>query len=632
MGFGFANLGSIGLCHICERKSMTSHKRLIIVVDGIAGLSPYWPKILREYLEKIIRCFHDKCGEQGANNVTWFDLQSINWTRDVDTFLGTLSCLAFNGDDLSQYAMAEGLAEALMMYTRPFNGTCTTQDHYDGEKHCILVAAGDPVPLKMLVTVPMILDGKFVVGRLLHNFEADFLEVTQMFSQLGVSISVIIPNENAIFGKVFNLGNNITEMEHAPLYSYKIDEIFVMLSHNFKEAREAIHEKRIMENSPTILNLQSDDVSLTEFFNNDIQGLGMIPEVADKMHVSLSSSSSFSPVNVYEDIMAELDAINDNVVLYDKPNTSEIVEDPLSNLFIPDETLLDDVQYSLGQDQTTSTMDMVSMDALKTIEAEFGKTLEGSSNEQNASRNQNCLIDLTKNNDEEVQIEPVVAPKVPSTTNRRRGSSKELSLHQPRGYVNTPIRQGHYVQPEIEYQPKNGFGNALIPYSTTNSATHGFQLHNSPSLNVYDGVSNTQVGGLSRAPFSSQYPLPRLNVPGIGRSTIWVPPMSRIPQVTQWNSLLPPPSYVMDFPNYVQAWEGYLCGKVQSGNMFLNHAKGFRRATSPSIMFHYNVDYALFQIIEYTNRDLYNYLVRANMGTIFVEQMEMQSNNRILWA
>ncbi|KAE9584074.1 putative mediator complex, subunit Med25, von Willebrand factor type A [Lupinus albus] len=113
-----------------------------------------------------------------------FDLQSINWTRDVDTFLGTLSCLAFNGDNLSQYAMAEGLAEALMMYTKPFNGSSSTEDYYDGEKHCILVAAGNPVPLKMLVTVPMVRDGKLVLGRLQQNIEADFLQVTQLFSQV----------------------------------------------------------------------------------------------------------------------------------------------------------------------------------------------------------------------------------------------------------------------------------------------------------------------------------------------------------------------------------------------------------------------------------------------------------------
>ncbi|KAE9604720.1 hypothetical protein Lalb_Chr11g0074761 [Lupinus albus] len=78
----------------------------------------------------------------------------------------------------------------------------------------------------------------------------------------------------------------------------------------------------------------------------------------------------------------------------------------------------------------------------------------------------------------------------------------------------------------------------------------------SPSLNNgYHGVNNAQVGGLLRAPFSSQYPLPRLNVHGIGRSTTWVPPMSRIPQVTQWDSLFPPPPSVMDFRYYVQAWE-----------------------------------------------------------------------------
>ncbi|KAE9604719.1 hypothetical protein Lalb_Chr11g0074751 [Lupinus albus] len=78
-------------------------------------------------------------------------------------------------------------------------------------------------------------------------------------------------------------------------------------------------------------------------------------------------------------------------------------------------------------------------------------------------------------------------------------------------------------------------------------------------------------------------------------------------------------------------------------------------------MFHYNVDYALFHILQYTNRDLYNYLVRTNMcakiilpsqtlilfptesefwylgmifpgATIFVEQMEMHTSNNRLWA
>ncbi|KAF1870327.1 hypothetical protein Lal_00003533 [Lupinus albus] len=437
-----------------------------------------------------------------------FDLQSINWTRDVDTFLGTLSCLAFNGDNLSQYAMAEGLAEALMMYTKPFNGSSSTEDYYDGEKHCILVAAGNPVPLKMLVTVPMVRDGKLVLGRLQQNIEADFLQVTQLFSQ----------------------GNNITDMAYAPLCNYRVDQFFVMLSKNFKEAREAIHEKRIEDSS--------------EIFNTDFQGYFQI-------YVYIFMNTFFS-VNVYEDIMAEMDA------------------NPLSNLFMPSQPPFDDVQYSLGQDQTNSTIKMVSLDALKTVEAEFGKTLESNnSSSQDASRNENYLIDLTKDGEEEVQVPQEALPEVSSaaitttiTTTTTSGirSQNGLPLDETRGKP--------WV---LDFSLVNNLSdqNSSSVWPTTQPSWYrGLEYGTSPTLNVYHDGSNTQIGGVSMGPFSSQYPM---HVQGIGTDTTptWVPTMSGIPQLTQWEPLLPPPPSVMDFSDYVQAWETLILSPTESEFLYV---------------------------------------------------------------
>lgn len=42
-----------------------------------------------------------------------YDVQFINWTKDVNKYLEALSCIPFNGNDLNQCSMVEGLAEAL---------------------------------------------------------------------------------------------------------------------------------------------------------------------------------------------------------------------------------------------------------------------------------------------------------------------------------------------------------------------------------------------------------------------------------------------------------------------------------------------------------------------------------------
>jgi hypothetical protein len=44
-----------------------------------------------------------------------YDIQFINWTKDVNRFMENLSHLSFNGNDANQSTMAEGLAEALVV-------------------------------------------------------------------------------------------------------------------------------------------------------------------------------------------------------------------------------------------------------------------------------------------------------------------------------------------------------------------------------------------------------------------------------------------------------------------------------------------------------------------------------------
>lgn len=67
------------------------------------------------------------------------------------------------------------------LFPRPSN-KMTAQEYYDGERHCILITARDPIPKRMLVSVPEI-QGRFI-GTKLHTLKADFYEVAKMFGSV----------------------------------------------------------------------------------------------------------------------------------------------------------------------------------------------------------------------------------------------------------------------------------------------------------------------------------------------------------------------------------------------------------------------------------------------------------------
>lgn len=56
----------------------------------------------------------------------------------------------------------------------------TEREYFECERHCILVATGEPVAERMLVPLPRVHDGKFIHGQI-RILLANFLDVAKMF-------------------------------------------------------------------------------------------------------------------------------------------------------------------------------------------------------------------------------------------------------------------------------------------------------------------------------------------------------------------------------------------------------------------------------------------------------------------
>ncbi|XP_052723893.1 uncharacterized protein LOC128193809 [Vigna angularis] len=119
----------------------------------------------------------------------------------------------------------------------------TKEEYYNGSRHCILIASGDPVPRRMLVSVPQVDKGR-IFGTQLHTLNVDFCEVAEMFGPLAVSLSIISAVQHPIFGVIFNMGNNGSPMVTTPNSNIRIGELNVLLARNFKEAHDALRGKR----------------------------------------------------------------------------------------------------------------------------------------------------------------------------------------------------------------------------------------------------------------------------------------------------------------------------------------------------------------------------------------------------
>ncbi|XP_029124626.1 mediator of RNA polymerase II transcription subunit 25-like [Cajanus cajan] len=332
------------------------------------------------------------------------DVQYINWTKDLDYFIRVLSGLSFNGPNLYQHKIAEGLAEALVMFPRPPDKLATIQEYFMGERHCILLATGNPVPQKMNVSVPLIKDAKFVPSQLKPLY-GNFLEVAPIFGELAISLSIITPMHHPMYREIFNSANNVSPMVNNPI-EYRMDELTFLLSRNFKEAHNVLYRKgkTVSTSKESAVPMKTKScvtppiISSTYPQENLLSANSMIPMeqtiegVQNVMHALESAVTSLHPVipqvtaaqtcdpspissqlpkqNVFENLMANL--CNDDggdIIPWKKPKfiptfNEEEEENSFRDLFKLDKPLIPFVD-TLGQEKTLSSNQSISLEALK---------------------------------------------------------------------------------------------------------------------------------------------------------------------------------------------------------------------------------------------------------------------------
>nr|GEY44698.1 hypothetical protein [Tanacetum cinerariifolium] len=222
-------------------------KQLVLVVEGTAALAPHWPTILDDYLPKLIRSF---CGDETTEAATPyvelalvvfnahgsyspFLVQRSGWTTSVDYFLEWLSAINFSGCGFCEAAIAEGLAEVLMMCPSPIENQ--TQQNEGLQRHCILVAASNPYPLPTPVYRP---PNKTETYQKIHIFDAE--TVAKSFPKSCVSLSVICPRQLPKLKAIYNVGKRNPSAPDRTVEVVKNQYYLVLISENFREACAAL--------------------------------------------------------------------------------------------------------------------------------------------------------------------------------------------------------------------------------------------------------------------------------------------------------------------------------------------------------------------------------------------------------
>ncbi|KAL1551234.1 Mediator of RNA polymerase II transcription subunit 25 [Salvia divinorum] len=249
-------------------------KQLIIAVEGTAAIGPFWLTIVSDYLEKIIRCFcaNDSMGQKPSTPQVELSLVVFNahgpysaclvqrsgWTRDMDLLFHWLSAIPFAGGGFNDAAIAEGLAEALMMFSA---ATGNQNQNTESQRHCILVAASNPYPLPTPVYRPQSQhkeqsDNETPTDNRLSDAEA----IAKSFAQCAISLSVICPKKLPKLGDIYNAGKSNPRATDPHPDSVKNPHFLVLISDNFGEARAALSRSGML-NLPSNQNPVKMDVT-----------------------------------------------------------------------------------------------------------------------------------------------------------------------------------------------------------------------------------------------------------------------------------------------------------------------------------------------------------------------------------
>ncbi|OMP06820.1 Mediator complex, subunit Med25, von Willebrand factor type A [Corchorus olitorius] len=233
-----------------------AEKQLIVAVEGTAAMGPYWHTVVSDYLDKIIRCFcsGELNGQKTSTSNVELSLVTFNthgsycaclvqrsgWTKDVDIFLQWLSAIPFAGGGFNDAAIAEGLSEALMMFSVASNGN-QTQQNVDGQRHCILVSASNPYPLPTPVYRPQIqnLEQTENIEAQTESRLSDAETVAKSFGQCSISLSVICPKQLSKLKAIFSAGKRNPRAPDPPVDNSRNPQFLVLISENFMEGRAA---------------------------------------------------------------------------------------------------------------------------------------------------------------------------------------------------------------------------------------------------------------------------------------------------------------------------------------------------------------------------------------------------------
>lgn len=208
-------------------------------------------------------------------------VQRSGWTKDMDTFLQWLSAIPFSGGGFNDAAVAEGLAEALVMFSVP-NGN-QTQQKMEGKKHCILISGSNPYPLPTPVYRPQMqkLEQNENIEAQTDSRLADAETVAKTFPQCSISLSVICPKKLPKLRAIYDAGKHNPRAADPPIDTAKNPNFLVLISENFIEARAAFSRSGLTNlasnHSPVKMDVSSVlPVSGTQSISNSAANVSVI--------------------------------------------------------------------------------------------------------------------------------------------------------------------------------------------------------------------------------------------------------------------------------------------------------------------------------------------------------------------
>ncbi|XP_024529749.1 mediator of RNA polymerase II transcription subunit 25 isoform X1 [Selaginella moellendorffii] len=223
---------------------------LVLAVEATAALGPSWPLLRSEYLDKIARAFYGQDGNVQKDNGATLEmalvvfrghdsysgclLQRSGWTPSLELFQLWLSSIDFSGGGFGEVAVAEGLAEALVMCCPttqpPSNQAC--------QRHCILVAASNPHRLQTPVPHPPLSTGADAKPD--HWWLADAEAVARAFSQCHISLSVVCPRQLPSLKNLYSVAKQNPRASDPSNEIAKHTQHLVLISESFLEARNCL--------------------------------------------------------------------------------------------------------------------------------------------------------------------------------------------------------------------------------------------------------------------------------------------------------------------------------------------------------------------------------------------------------